>query len=124
MVFKYVIIFLVFLGLTFVVINNGENEQKKSKDFTGSAALKSEITNNSEKSFVVKDDDFSNQDTELKETESELKDMVQGYEHINSDPEQRKVHRDAMADKLSIYNEQVLPVALEKMKERELNESD
>jgi len=123
--------------LTFVIVRNDMFGKKSTIDALTPASQsfdRQEITANKRSSRfgqikeTVEDagtlKNASTHEAELLETEDTLIDMVEEYEHVNDDPELRQSHREKMAEQLSTYSEQVLPVALEKMKERDLNKTE
>jgi len=63
-------------------------------------------------------DKKSTQKLELLASKVLIVDMIDKYESVNTDRELRKVQREKMVAELTTYNKLVLPVALEKMKEK------
>ncbi len=141
MLIKIFIALMVISLLTFVVIRSDMFSNKSTTDALMSAyqsndkqKMDHEIAVNKISSSLgqIKEalggaDDLQNvstQEAELLETEDKLMDMVEEYEHVNDDPQLRQSQREKMSEQLSTYSQQVLPVALEKMKKREANKTE
>ena len=122
MLIKIIIALMVISTLIFVVVRNDRQVSIHDTVDNKQPSSLGQIKETVEDAGALKN--ASTQEVELLETEDKLIDMVEEYEHVNDDPQLRQSHREKMAEQLSTYSEQVLPVALAKMKERELNKTE
>lgn len=66
---------------------------------------------------ALSEEQLASATTRLAAQEAEIQQLMATYEEVKSDPELRKAHLAKMHAKLDVYNETVLPIALQKIAE-------
>ncbi len=93
-----------------------KNASPDSVEIQNRTTVKAVVPQNTNQNEITNSIVTDAQKASVIEQEEKLLGLAREYESLRSEPDKRKTHREDMQQQLAAYSEDVLPVALEKIK--------